>query len=329
MRVGSNTLYWMLADHLGSTTLTVRMDGSLKAELRYKAWGDVRYTYDTMPTTFRFTGQRVEEGLGIYVMGARWYDPALARWLSADSVVPSPMNPQAFNRYSWVLNRPLLCIDPSGQRQVCSKNGTICADEEWPPAPPSRPPLLLAWVYRGPLASGVPEEGQEFGAPRYDERTGRRYAHRGTDIAVVNRKTGGDRYVAFTVLSPVTGRAHVSLSKDPLNGWVAIDQIPGQPGVSVILSHVTADQPQGATFHIVQGSRVGVAMMQGNATNDVLHLQVNVAAVATDPMNLLDLPPDAASNYYDEASGLFFRFLYVPPRRLGPCPSGSTNRACH
>ena len=51
-------------------------------------------------------------------MGARWYDPALSRWLSADTLVPEAGNPQALNRYSYVLGNPLLFIDPSGHDLV-------------------------------------------------------------------------------------------------------------------------------------------------------------------------------------------------------------------
>jgi hypothetical protein len=47
-------------------------------------------------------------------MGARWYDPALGRWLQADSIVPEPGNPQALNRYTYVYNNPLRYTDPSG-----------------------------------------------------------------------------------------------------------------------------------------------------------------------------------------------------------------------
>jgi len=68
----------------------------------------------TLATDYRFTGARQEVGLGIYHMGARWYDPALARWLSADTLVPEPGNPQAFNRYSYVLGNPLRYTDPTG-----------------------------------------------------------------------------------------------------------------------------------------------------------------------------------------------------------------------
>jgi hypothetical protein len=47
-------------------------------------------------------------------MGAREYDPSLGRWLSADSIVPEPGNPQSFNRYAYVLNNPLRYVDPTG-----------------------------------------------------------------------------------------------------------------------------------------------------------------------------------------------------------------------
>ena len=49
-------------------------------------------------------------------MGARDYDPRLGRWLSADTIVPNPANPQSLNRYSYVYNNPLKYIDPSGHR---------------------------------------------------------------------------------------------------------------------------------------------------------------------------------------------------------------------
>jgi len=47
------------------------------AELRYKAWGETRYTWGTTPTTVRFTGQREESAIGLYFYNARWYDPVV------------------------------------------------------------------------------------------------------------------------------------------------------------------------------------------------------------------------------------------------------------
>ena len=55
-------------------------------------------------------------------MGARWYDAALGRWLSADTLVPKPENPQSLNRYAYVRNSPLNLVDPSGHAE--------CMDED-------------------------------------------------------------------------------------------------------------------------------------------------------------------------------------------------------
>jgi RHS repeat-associated protein len=67
-----------------------------------------------MATDRRYTGQRWEGSVGFYDYGARSYDPALGRFLQADSIVPNPANPQSLNRYAYVLNNPLKYTDPSG-----------------------------------------------------------------------------------------------------------------------------------------------------------------------------------------------------------------------
>lgn len=52
--------------------------------------------------------------LGLYYYNARYYAPGLGRFLSADTIVPDPANPQSFNRYSYVNNNPINRIDPTG-----------------------------------------------------------------------------------------------------------------------------------------------------------------------------------------------------------------------
>jgi len=83
-----------------------------------KAYGETRYTWGTTPTDYRFTGQRQTESLGLYHMGARWYDPYLGQWLSPDSIVPEPGNPQSLNRNSYTRNNPLKFRDPSGHMEI-------------------------------------------------------------------------------------------------------------------------------------------------------------------------------------------------------------------
>ena len=46
--------------------------------------------------------------------GSRYYDPALGRFISPDSLVPDKGNPQGLDRYSYVANNPISRIDTSG-----------------------------------------------------------------------------------------------------------------------------------------------------------------------------------------------------------------------
>ena len=84
----------------------------------YDAWGQVRVRGD-LKTDIGYTGQRQESvGLGgLYDYGARFYSPALGRFLSADTIVPEPGNPESLNRFSYTRNNPLKYIDPSGHRE--------------------------------------------------------------------------------------------------------------------------------------------------------------------------------------------------------------------
>jgi len=52
---------------------------------------------------------------------ARYYDPSLGRFISADTIAPSFGNPQNRNRYSYALNNPLKYTDPTGH---CAKDGS-------------------------------------------------------------------------------------------------------------------------------------------------------------------------------------------------------------
>jgi RHS repeat-associated protein len=107
------TLYWLLGDHLGGTAITV--NGTTETgEVRYTAWGADRYTSGSTPTSFKYTGQRQESGIGLYFYGARWYDPALGRFIQPDSIVPDPGDAKSFDRYAYVLNNPLRYSDPTG-----------------------------------------------------------------------------------------------------------------------------------------------------------------------------------------------------------------------
>lgn len=101
-------------------------------------------------TSLNYTGQRLD-ATGLLYYHARYYNPYLARFISADTIVPgagaltiwpsdataaplfkqgskdkdgkptAPGNPQDLNRYSYVNNSPINKTDPSGH---CSGGST-------------------------------------------------------------------------------------------------------------------------------------------------------------------------------------------------------------
>lgn len=79
----------------------------------YYPYGDCWQSQGTTPTDKKFTGQRLDS-TGLYYYGARYYDPTIGRFISADTFVPDFVNPQSLNRYSYCLNNPLKYIDPTG-----------------------------------------------------------------------------------------------------------------------------------------------------------------------------------------------------------------------
>ena len=116
----TDTLQYLFTDQLGSTSVASSFDGSVVTRQSYYPWGKVR-SAGALPTDHQFTGA-VADATGLIQMAARYYDPSLNRFISADTIVPGAGNPQALNRYSFVLGNPLKYTDPSGH-DPCAGGG--------------------------------------------------------------------------------------------------------------------------------------------------------------------------------------------------------------
>jgi len=118
MREDGGDPMWLLGDHLGSTNAVANYDGSLYSRQGYKPWGEMRFVVGQTPTGYQFTGQFNQISLGLYFFNARWYDANLARFVQADSMVPGMGNPQAWDRYTYSYNNPIIYTDPNGHIPV-------------------------------------------------------------------------------------------------------------------------------------------------------------------------------------------------------------------
>jgi len=101
-------------DHLGSTGVVTDKLGNNIEDITYYPYGLSYSDTGTENVRYKFTGQELDFSTDLYFYNARYYDPSLARFISADSIVPDPLDPQSFNRYSYVRNNPINLTDPTG-----------------------------------------------------------------------------------------------------------------------------------------------------------------------------------------------------------------------
>ena len=101
----------------GSITHTVDMNGSVRNEYDYDTFG-TRTHVKTASTGsnqhFGYTGEMFDAESGLLYLRARYYDPSIGRFISADPYLGRMAEPVTQNRYIYVHNNPLLYADPSG-----------------------------------------------------------------------------------------------------------------------------------------------------------------------------------------------------------------------
>ncbi len=182
---GTNTVVYLHHDQLGSIAGTTDAGGYYLGIQLFNPWGQLR-SAPIGQTKLSHTGQYSDTS-GLLYYNSRYYDPALKRFISADTIVPGmamgaggalgtigvakntsmkglttdyhedgmalavnqenqftaqkgfyfqlssqdkqkaktpfgPLNPQALNRYSYVLNNPVRYTDPDGHTLYLSKD---------------------------------------------------------------------------------------------------------------------------------------------------------------------------------------------------------------
>jgi RHS repeat-associated protein len=117
MALGLNTtrdasgISYLASDGLGSVSEALSASGTATGAVLYSPYGGVRYSSGTLPTSKGFTGQYSDaSSSGLDYYGARYYDPALGQFVSADTVA------DGVNRYGYVTGNPETFTDPSGHK---------------------------------------------------------------------------------------------------------------------------------------------------------------------------------------------------------------------
>jgi len=134
--MNNQTTSFAYTDHPGNVSAWTNASGALVSGslARYEPYGGYRTkpasTINPDISDRGFTSHRQNNtggyDMGLIYMNARYYLPEVGRFISADTIVPEPSNPQSFNRYAYVQNNPVNITDPTGHRE-CYQETLDCS----------------------------------------------------------------------------------------------------------------------------------------------------------------------------------------------------------
>ncbi|MBE1874807.1 RHS repeat-associated core domain-containing protein, partial [Myceligenerans pegani] len=118
---GMKSVSSLVADHHGTPLASVpNTDWATQNVIRHHTtpYGAAR-SADQLPGDHRFLGKTRDASTGYTLVGARWYDEILGRFLSVDPLMDLT-DPQQWHGYAYSHNNPVTFSDPTGLREVAS-----------------------------------------------------------------------------------------------------------------------------------------------------------------------------------------------------------------
>ncbi|WP_066433510.1 FG-GAP-like repeat-containing protein [Chryseobacterium sp. CCH4-E10] len=129
------TFKFLHKDYLGSILAISDEEGKKLEQRHFDAWGNLTHVQignggivvgkDNIANFIAESGGlMIDRGytshehffdVGIIHMNGRLYDPLLRRFLNADENIQDPTNTQNYNKYGYVMNNPMMYIDPTGE----------------------------------------------------------------------------------------------------------------------------------------------------------------------------------------------------------------------
>jgi RHS repeat-associated protein len=133
-RDSGGSYYYFQTDQIGSTRSITKVTSAGSASICYDAdftpFGSEMMHTTTCAPSYKFTGYERDPETGLDYAFNRYYNPRIGRFMSSDplgSAASNYQNPQSWNRYAYVLNKPLTLVDPRGE-DYCPQNGAMgCA----------------------------------------------------------------------------------------------------------------------------------------------------------------------------------------------------------
>ena len=105
----AKTYYHYASDEMGSITHVTDEEGNILNRYEYDAWGNLTAEEEQVPNRFKYTEEQFDPITQQYYLRARFYNPALARFMQEDTY-----RGDGLNLYAYCANNPVRYVDPSG-----------------------------------------------------------------------------------------------------------------------------------------------------------------------------------------------------------------------
>jgi len=104
----------VVRDRHGDVSAVVGSDGGLLGSRSYDPFGGLVATVGVVGTNLGFQSSWTDPDTDLVSMGARWYEPSWATFVSRDSYSGMLRTPISLNRYTYAHANPLAYWDPLG-----------------------------------------------------------------------------------------------------------------------------------------------------------------------------------------------------------------------
>ena len=112
----NGTVYYYITNLQGDVMSVERADGGSGAQYAYDAWGNIIAMSGTLAelNPLRYRGYVYDQETGFYYLNSRYYDPAVGRFISADSYTSTGQGIIGNNTFAYCNNNPVAYADFTG-----------------------------------------------------------------------------------------------------------------------------------------------------------------------------------------------------------------------
>ncbi len=188
MATPANQVYTYHYNGIGSTVAMTDQSKTIVNKYFYTPFGLLTNQIETIPQPFKYAGRYgvMHEPNGFYYMRARYYDPAVGRFISED---PIGFGGGDINLYAYVGNNPINFVDPFGLERAGIGS------------------TLVNFIFGGPAYA---EENEDRS---FVSRLGRAVVE---DVAedIFGRLVGSQPYMVYQIAKPIATKAAEVLSEE-------------------------------------------------------------------------------------------------------------------